>query len=149
MTLKIFLKLPGSTPSASACILSDKQRGIMWSTYWLGFLIAELSWIYQPQTMNNRVFNNCIRVLKDVHFPWTNCCIWKRFSSQVFKLLSNSQLTTGIDHQSCVESVKTNSLAAIPTWTWPKPACVAAISHEQYSFLLDKRFLLEKWGRIK
>ena len=61
------------------------------------------------------------------------------------------QLTTGTDRQSHVESkVKTNSLVAIPTWTWPKPACVAAISHEQYSFLLDKHFLLEKRGsRIK
>ena len=27
-TLKIFLKLPGSTPPASACIISDKQSGI-------------------------------------------------------------------------------------------------------------------------
>ena len=58
----------------------------------------------------------------------------------IFKLLSNS---TGTDRQSRVESkVKTNSLVA-------KPACMAAISHEQYSFLLEKHFSLEKWGRIK
>ena len=60
------------------------------------------------------------------------------------------QLTTGTDRQSRVESkVKTNSLVAIPTWAWLKLACVAAISHEQYSFLLEKCFLLEKRGRIK
>ena len=47
--------------------------------------------------MNNRVFNNSIRVVKDVHFPWTNCCIWKRFQALV-------QLTTGIDRRSRVES---------------------------------------------
>ena len=60
------------------------------------------------------------------------------------------QLTTGTDRQSRVESkVKTNNLVAIPTWTRLKPACMVAISREQYSFLLEKRFLLEKWGRIK
>ena len=72
--------------------VSAKQSGIAWSTYWLEFLIAELSWIYQPQTMNNRICNNSIRVVKDMHFPWMNCCIWK------WKLLSNSQLALIVSH---------------------------------------------------
>ena len=72
-TLKIFLKqLPGLAPPASTCIISDKQSDITWSTYWREILIAELSWIYQLQMMNNRVFNNSVRIVKDVHFPWMN-----------------------------------------------------------------------------
>ena len=94
--------------------------------------------------MNNRVFNNSIRVVKDVHLPWTIAAFENNFEALV-------QLTTGTDRQSRVESkVKTNSLVAVPTLIdMTKPACMAAISHKQYSFLLEKRFLLEKWGRIK
>ena len=112
--------------------LSDKQNGITRSTYWLEFLIAMLSWIYQLQMINNRVFNNSIRVVKDMLFLW-----------MIVASENESSCPTHNWHWLPVTCrIKTNILVTIPTW--PKPACVAAISHAQYFFLFKKRSRI-KW----
>ena len=90
--------------SGRACSLTVGISRHLWGEHWWHLLTSPrpdaiaLSPLSVTQTMNNRVFNNSIRVVKDVHFPWTNCCTFENdFQALV-------QLTTGTDRQSRVES---------------------------------------------